>query len=38
VAVEEPAQRGERRVEVIGDANPLVYLGFHKPTLPHPDE
>ncbi len=38
VAVEEPAQRGERRVEVIGDANPRVYLGFHKPTLPHPDE
>jgi len=38
VAVEEPAQQGERRVEVIGDANPQVYLGFHKPTLPHPDE
>jgi predicted Zn-dependent peptidase len=38
VAVVEPAQQGERRVEVIGDTNPQVYLGFHKPTLPHPDE
>ena len=38
VAMEEPAQQGERRIEVIGDANPQIYLGFHKPTLPHPDE
>ena len=38
VAVEEPPQQGERRVEVIGDANPQVYLGFHKPALLHPDD
>ncbi|HEY5974190.1 MAG TPA: pitrilysin family protein [Geobacteraceae bacterium] len=34
VAVEEPAQAGEKRIEVIGDAESTVMIGFHKPTLP----
>jgi predicted Zn-dependent peptidase len=38
VAAEEPEQRGERRVEVIGDAEPELIIGFHKPTLPSPDD
>lgn len=38
VAVEEPAQQGEKRTEVIGDAEPEVMVGFHKPTLPSADD
>ena len=38
VAVEEPEQSGEKRTEVIGDAEPEVMIGFHKPTLPAPDD
>lgn len=38
VAVEEPAQQGEKRIEVIGDAGSELMIGFHKPTLPHPDD
>jgi len=38
VAVEEPAQSGEKRIEVIGDAEPELMVGFHKPTLPAPDD
>lgn len=38
VAVEEPAQAGEKRVEVIGDAEPELMIGFHKPTLPAFDD
>jgi predicted Zn-dependent peptidase len=38
VAVEEPPQQGEKRIEVIGDAGAEVMVGFHKPTIPHPDE
>lgn len=38
VAVEEPAQQGEKRIEVVGDAGAEVMIGFHKPTLPHPDD
>ena len=30
----EPAQTGERRIEVILDAEPQVFLCFHKPTIP----
>jgi len=33
----EPAQAGERRVEVEFDAEPMVMIGFHKPNYPHPD-
>ena len=38
VAVEEPQQAGERRTEVIGDAEPELIIGFHKPTLPSTDD
>jgi len=38
VAVEEPPQQGERRVEIVGDANPELMIGFHKPTLPDADD
>lgn len=34
----EPEQRGERRVEVEFDAEPMVAVGFHKPSLGHPDD
>lgn len=30
----EPAQRGERRVEVHWDASPIVLVGYHKPSAP----
>jgi len=32
--VAEPEQMGERRVVVEEDANPMIVMGFHKPTLP----
>jgi predicted Zn-dependent peptidase len=38
IGVEEPAQQGEKRTEVIGDAEPELMVGFHKPTLPAPDD
>lgn len=38
VAVEEPQQAGEKRTEVVGDAEPELMIGFHKPTLPAPDD
>ncbi len=38
VADEEPAQGGERRIEIIGDAEPELLIGFHKPTLPSADD
>jgi len=38
VAVVEPEQAGEKRTEVIGDAEPELMIGFHKPTLPAPDD
>jgi predicted Zn-dependent peptidase len=38
IAVEEPKQQGEKRTEVIGDAEPELMVGFHKPTLPAPDD
>jgi predicted Zn-dependent peptidase len=34
----EPPQRGERRVEVEFDAEPMLAIGFHKPGLGHPDD
>jgi len=30
----EPRQTGERRVEVLFDANPSMIIGYHKPTAP----
>jgi predicted Zn-dependent peptidase len=38
VAVDEPLQAGERHTEVIGDAEPELLIGFHKPTLPSGDD
>ncbi len=34
----EPPQLGERRVDVEFDAEPSLVIGFHKPTLGHPDD
>jgi predicted Zn-dependent peptidase len=34
----EPAQRGERRVEVEFDANPRIGIAYHKMSLRHPDQ
>lgn len=38
VLVEEPPQRGERRVEVRFDAEPSVRIGWHTVAITHPDE
>ena len=38
VMVEEPAQAGEKKVEVVGDAEPQLLVGFHKPGVSHPDD
>ena len=38
VPVEEPAQDGEKRIEIMADANAELLIGFHKPTLPSPDD
>lgn len=35
---EEPEQKGERRVVVEAQAEPLLVVAFHKPTLPHVDD
>jgi predicted Zn-dependent peptidase len=34
----EPKQTAERRAEVIFDANPMMIIGFHKPTAPAYDD
>ena len=38
VTVREPAQEGERRIEVQYEAEPQMMIGFHKPTIPHFDD
>ncbi len=38
VATQEEPQQGERRVEVLGDAEPELLLGFHKPAIGAPDD
>jgi predicted Zn-dependent peptidase len=38
VAAIEPDQNGEKRAVDIFDAEPLLALAFHKPTLPHKDD
>ena len=38
VVTREPAQRGERRVQVEFDAEPMLFLGYHKPGINHPDD
>src|SRR6185295_14732636 len=37
VVTQEPAQRGERRIQVEYDANPTVLIGYHVPNVRHPD-
>jgi predicted Zn-dependent peptidase len=34
----EPTQTGERRIELMSDANPELIIGYHKPTLPSFDD
>jgi predicted Zn-dependent peptidase len=31
---EEPTQTGEKRIELVADANPYLIIGWHKPTFP----
>ena len=38
VAVVEPEQAGEKRVEIMADSEPHLLIGFHKPTMPEPDD
>jgi predicted Zn-dependent peptidase len=38
VLVEEPEQKGERRVEVRFDAEPAVRIGWHTVDIAHPDQ
>ena len=38
VVTTEPEQRGERRVEVEFDAEPIMLIGYHKPAIGHPDD
>jgi predicted Zn-dependent peptidase len=35
---DEPEQRGERRIKFVADANPQLFIGYHKPTLPSYDD
>src|SRR3989338_4683198 len=34
----EPEQKGERRIEVEYDANPMLAIAYHKPDIMHPDQ
>lgn len=38
VITKEPPQRGERRVKVEFDAEPMMFIGYHKPSIAHPDD
>ena len=38
VAAVEPDQRGEKRVNLLFDAEPQLAIAFHKPTLPEKDD
>ena len=38
VTAEEPAQAGERRIELVAEAEPTMVLGFHKPAIGTPDD
>ncbi|MGR3292673.1 MAG: M16 family metallopeptidase [Candidatus Scalindua sp.] len=38
VTTVEPEQRGERRVYVEYDANPVLAIAYHKPAVGHPDQ
>jgi predicted Zn-dependent peptidase len=38
VTTEEPKQSGERRIELVAEAEPTVIMGFHKPAINTPDD
>ncbi|HEX9079375.1 MAG TPA: pitrilysin family protein [Desulfuromonadaceae bacterium] len=38
VTTEEPKQAGERRIELVAEAEPSLILGFHKPAINAPDD
>lgn len=38
VTTVEPEQRGERRIYVEYDANPVLSIAYHKPAVGHPDQ
>jgi len=38
VTTVEPAQAGERRIEVIADSEPTLMIGFHRPAIAAPDD
>jgi len=38
VTAEEPKQGGERRIELVAEAEPTLIIGFHKPAINAPDD
>ena len=38
VCCEEPPQQGERSVRLNFDAGPRLFMAYHKPSYPHPDD
>ena len=38
VTAEEPKQEGERRIELVAEAEPTLMVGFHKPAINAPDD
>jgi predicted Zn-dependent peptidase len=38
VTAVEPKQGGERRIELVAEAEPTLIIGFHKPAINHPDD
>jgi predicted Zn-dependent peptidase len=38
VTAEEPKQTGERRIELVAEAEPTLIIGFHKPAIATPDD
>jgi predicted Zn-dependent peptidase len=38
VTAEEPMQAGERRIELVAEAEPTMIMGFHKPAIGTPDD
>ncbi|MDD2898647.1 MAG: pitrilysin family protein [Desulfuromonadaceae bacterium] len=38
VTTQEPKQAGERRIELLAEAEPTVIMGFHKPAINTPDD
>lgn len=38
VTAEEPKQGGERRIELVAEAEPALMMGFHKPAINAPDD